>query len=350
MTDLTMESRAARSTPHESPGRPAHLTLGTPRGLQQLADRDGIFAICAADPDSSPPIAGVAAEGVRSGAPGEAIAELRACLALAGTAAPLDPSHGAARAIASGALPGTTGRLVGLAEAGDERDGQRRATELLANWSVAKTRRMGAPAASLRLYYHPDLLGNAGQQREVVRQVAADCARADLPFLLEPPTYPRIGEGRDPGAFAACRPGLIVRSARELTPCGVDVLLAKFSDDSRESADGGRLLAACQRLHAAPPGPVVLVSGAAAFEAVARQVRLACQAGASWFLVGRAIRAEAARLRGRRAQRAWLTTVGVDRRRRLRAIVGEGGWPWWRKWADTPRALVAVEQDWDRRY
>ena len=64
------------------------------------------------------------------------------------------------------------------------------------------------------------------------------------------------------------------------------------------------------------------------FDDFARQVKLACPAGASGFLGGRAIWEEAMHLAEAPERRQWLATVGADRMRRLHDLAGEYGRPW----------------------
>jgi tagatose 1,6-diphosphate aldolase len=221
---------------------------------------------------------------------------------------------------------------------------------LLPGWSVEKIKHMGASAVKILLYYRPDLVENAVRQREVTRRVAEDCARFDIPFLVEPIAYP-LGEAERSGtAFAQRKPNLVTASARELTPVGMDVLKAEFPVDGRYEPDEGQWRAACQALDAASQVPWILLSAGVAFDEFARQVKVACQAGASGFLGGRAIWEEAMHLPDARERRQWLAATGVERMRRLHDITGEFGRPWWKKWANSMDELVAVKPDWYQTY
>lgn len=331
---------------------PRQLTLGKLRGLQQISDARGLFAMCAmdhrgsmqrminkADPDQVGP---------------EALTQYKLDLTEAlgpeSTAVLLDPIYGAAQAIAGGALPGDTGLLVSLEETGYESDAQGRVTTLLPDWSVEKVKRMGASAVKILLYYRPDLAENAARQRAVTRRVAEECARADIPFLLEPIAYPASEADRDPAAFAQRKPVLVAESARDLTPLGVDVLKAEFPADMRHQADEGRLRAACERLDEATEVPWILLSAGVTFDAFARQVKIACQAGASGFLGGRAIWEEAMHMPDAPERQKWLASVGAERMRRLHDLAGEHGQPWWKKWANSMAELVAVGPNWYGQY
>jgi tagatose 1,6-diphosphate aldolase len=326
------------------------LTVGKVRGLQQISDPEGILAICAMDHRGSLQrlLDPQAPHRVDARTLVEVKLDLADALAPVSTAVLLDPLYGAAQAIASGVLPGRTGLLVSLEETGYEEHPHGRLTRLLEGWGAEQVRRMGASGAKLLLYYRPDLPETAARQRDVVRQVAADCRRWDLPFVLEPLVYPVPGE--DPQAFAAGLTDLVVRTAGDLAPLGVDVLKAQFPADARRERDPGRWLEACRRLDAASPVPWVLLSGGARFEEFVRQVEIACRAGASGFLGGRAVWEDALRIPDRAERRRWLQTVGAERMRRLHHIAGEHGQPWWRKRGLTPDALSPVSDTWYREY
>lgn len=331
---------------------PKKLTVGKLRGLRQISDEAGIFAMCAMDHRGS------MQRMINSSAPDQVTynmlveykRDLTEILAPLSTAVLLDPIYGAAQAIASGVLPGRVGLLVSLEETGYENDAQGRVTSLLPEWSVEKIKRMGASAVKILLYYRPDLAENAASQREVTALVGSQCADWDIPFLLEPITYAASEGERDPATFTGRKTDLVVDSARDLTPLGVDVLKAEFPADLRYERDESRLRAACKRLNEASQAPWILLSAGVSFDEFAYQVKIACQAGASGFLGGRAIWEEAMRMPDGSERRTWLGSVGRDRLRRLSEIAGEFGQPWWKKWADSLEELVDISPDWYRQY
>lgn len=329
----------------------AQLTIGKVRGLQQISDPNGIFAICAMDHRGS--LQRMLEPRQPERATYEAMVEVKQDLAEllspVSTAVLLDPVYGAAQAIASGALRGGTGLLVSLEESGYEEKAQGRVTRLLEDWSVEKIRRMGASAVKVLLYYRPDLSDVAAKQRAVVVDVAEECRRVDIPFVLEPIAYPTAGD-RDTAAFAVRKPRLVAQSAADLTPLGIDVLKAEFPGDSGVEGDDARLLAACEAVDAASRVPWVLLTGGASYETFTRQLIVACRAGASGFLGGRAVWEEALRLPDRRERRRWLESSGVDRMRRLHEIAGEFGRPWWRKHGNSLEDVVRLAEDWYRHY
>ena len=329
-----------------------NLTIGKLRGLQQIADDGGIFAMCAMDHRGS------MKRMIDPGHPASVSyttlvaykRDLCAALAPASTAVLLDPLYGAAQVITGGALPRDVGLLVSVEATGYTGQKGERLSELLPDWSVEKVKRMGASAVKLLVYYHPGLPEVSARQREVVRGVVDDCAQADLPCLVEPVAYP-IGDGdEDPSEFARRKPGVVVETARQLTPLGLDVLKAEFPADLRYERDEGRLLAIGQQLDEASQAPWVLLSAGVTFEEFARQVEIASRAGASGFLAGRAVWQEAMEIADGAERRHWLATVAAHRMRRLAGIAGEHGRPWWEKWAPSPAELAEVQEGWYARF
>ncbi|HXF82806.1 MAG TPA: tagatose 1,6-diphosphate aldolase [bacterium] len=316
-------------------------TVGKIRHLQQLADERGILAMCAMDhrgsllrmldPDHPERVTAAALTAVKL--------ELAEALAPVSTAVLLDPIYGAAQAVVSGALPARTGLIVSLEETGYSADAGGRVTRLLPEWSAAKVKRMGAQAVKVLLYYRADH-PTAERQREVVRTVAADAAALDLPFVLEPLVYP-LPDGEVSGAaYAARKPELVIRAAQDLAPLGIDVLKTEYPGDE----------AACRRLDDISPVPWVLLSAGVDFETFARQVEVACRAGASGFLGGRAIWEDGLRIADAVDRRRWLRTVAADRMRRLHEIAARYGRPWWKKYGDTLDAVAPVDERWYRGY
>ena len=324
----------------------SNLPVGRNRGIRACASARGTFGVLALDHRQN------LRKELRPADPGsvgtaEMIAFKRAVVRDLGSTATgvlLDPEIGAAQAVVDGSLPPGCGLLVAI-EATDY-DGQStaRISRVLDGWSVTKAKRMGASAAKLLVYYHPDA-PNAAEQERLVAGVAAECAAADLPLFIEPlsfsidPAVPRLaGEARR---------RVVIETARRLTGLGGDILKTEFPYDPGVT-DEGRWREACAELDGAAGLPWVLLSGGvddATFEA---QVRVACQAGASGVLVGRSVWAEAATLPAD-DRSAFLQTTGRARLGRLVALVDELGTPWDAR----PGPLLPLPEpgdDWYRGY
>ena len=263
-------------------------------------------------------------------------------LGMAATGVLLDPEVGVGPAIADGSLSGRAGLIVAVEATGYEGSAGARVSRVLPGWGVDRIKRLGASAAKLLVYYHPDAPNAAGQER-LVADVAAACREHDLALFVEPLSF-----GLDGGKLVGeARRRVVVETARRLTAIGCDVLKAEFPYDPSVT-DEGRWREACAELDAASPVPWVLLSGGVDDETFERQVRVACEAGASGVLVGRSVWAEAATLAG--AERdAFLDTEGLRRLASLTELVDAVGVPWRPRWT-AARRPDAPEPGWYARY
>ena len=267
------------------------LSIGKIRGLQQIANSDGIFTMCAMDHRGS------LRSMIDEESPGEVNYEkmverkLELCSSLAkyASAVLLDPIFGAAQCISHNVLPNNTGLLVSIEASGYGGDKEYRLTRLLDEWSVEKIKRMGASAVKILVYYRPDLEQLASQQLSIVNMVAIECIKYDLPFLVEPKSYPAGNEINNPGEFARLKEQLVIRTAQDITAQPIDVLKAEFPADLDYRKDKRELINLCHQLDMASQVPWVILSAGVDFELFCQQVEIACQAGASGFLeIGRA--------------------------------------------------------------
>lgn len=260
------------------------------------------------------------------------------------TAILLDPIYGAAQAIAAGAIPNTTGLLVSLEESGYSGEAEARVTNLLPEWDVKKIRKMGATAAKLLLYYRPDV-DVASKQLDTVQKMAADCVAEDMPFVVEPVSYRVANKEASPEDFAKVKPRLVVETARQITALPIDVLKAEFPADLEYEKDKSRLLNLCHQLNEASQVPWVILSAGVNFELFYQEVELACRAGASGFLAGRALWQEATQIKSREERLKFLETTVVSRLESLTELANAYGTPWYARLEATE-----VDENWHRRY
>ncbi|HIC88225.1 MAG TPA: DUF2090 domain-containing protein [Anaerolineae bacterium] len=324
----------------------AGLSIGKLRGLQSTASDDGIFTILALDHRGS------LRRMLRPDAP-DAVTyneivmwkqRIVTALASHASAVLLDPIYGAAQAIQSGALPGHVGLLVAQEKTGYQGASHVRRTELVEGWSVAKTRRMGASAVKLLVYYHPDAGELAEMQRGLVRQVAAQCVTHDIPLFLEPVSYSLQPEvGKDSPAFAAQRRRIVVETARQFTALDIDVLKAEFPVDPLWETDESVWRDACHELTEAAATPWALLSAAVDYQTFRRMVTVACQEGASGFIAGRAVWQDALR-----EGDAGLAEA-ARRLDELSEIASRYSTPWQQRHPGVA-ALEPITQGWHQRY
>lgn len=326
------------------------LGIGKVRGLQQISFGSGIFAMAAIDHRQSlqKMIDPANPSAVDYDTMVEIKKELVAILGPLSSAVLLDPIYGAAQAIAGSVLPRATGLLVSVEASGYSGESYGRITEILAQWGVDKVKRMGGSAVKLLVYYRREAGDVAAQQVAVVRHVAEECLRQDIPAVVEAVSYPVRAESSQD--LAAQKPRVVIETAEDLTPLPMDVFKAEFPADVRIEPDEGRLLAYCQQLDAACRVPWVLLSAGVSFDRFARQVEIACRAGASGFLGGRAIWQEGVGIRDAGERIRFFETTGADRMRRVADIAGRYGRPWYAKLGLPPDRLITVSENWYASY
>lgn len=328
------------------------LSIGKIRGLQQIANADGILTMCAMDHRGSlrSMINEESPEKVDDAEMVKRKLELCSSLAEYASAVLLDPIFGAAQCISRGVLPKSTGLLISLEASGYGGQKEHRLTELLSDWSVEKIKRMGASAVKILLYYRPDLKQLASQQLDTVNRVARECIEYDLPFLVEPVSYPVGSEVSNPKEFAKVKEQLVIETARDVTALPIDVLKAEFPADLHYKKDKSELIELCHQLDESSQLPWVILSAGVDFELFCQQVEIACRGGASGFLGGRAIWQEAMRIDDARERVRYLSTVGTDRLKRLNEIAGKYAVPWYQKYGVAAHELVDISPRWYQEY
>jgi len=309
-----------------------NLSIGKIRGLQQLANEKGIMAMCAFDHRGS--LMRMLSEKHPERVSYQTMVDFKLdlCRALAphASAILLDPVYGAGPAIAAGVLPRDTGLLVSLEETGYSGEAEARVTDLLPDWNVKKIKKMGATGAKLLLYYRPDI-DVARRQLDTVQKLAGDCLAEDMPFVVEPMSY-KVGEAEaNPQNFARVKPQLVIETAKQITALSIDVLKSEFPSDLEYEKDKGCLLDFCRQLNEASRVPWVILSAGVNFELFYQEVELACQAGASGFLAGRALWQEAAQISSRKKRMAFLENTVVGRLQSLTELANASGAPWYTK-------------------
>ena len=322
------------------------LSIGKIRGLQQLANGKGILAMAALDHRGS---LRKMLDEKRPGNVGYQTMvdfKLDLCRVLAphASAILLDPVYGAGQAIAAGVLPKSTGLLVSLEESGYSGQPEARITDLLPDWSVRKIKRMGATGAKLLLYYRPDV-DVAKRQLNTVEKLAADCIEQDMPFVVEPMSYRVETTESNPQDFARIKPQLVVETAKQITSLPIDVLKAEFPADLEYDKDKSRLLDSCHQLNEASQVPWVLLSAGVNFDLFYQEVEVACRAGASGFLAGRALWQEATQISSRQERLSFLETTVITRFESLSKLANSYGVPWYDK-----LGADEVEETWHCNY
>jgi tagatose 1,6-diphosphate aldolase len=301
------------------------ISIGKLRGLQQCSSENATFICLALDHRQN-------LRRALNPAEPDSVSDLELTrfkldvtseLAGQATAVLLDPEFSAAQAIAAGTLPGRVPLVVAVESTGYGGEPTARQSQMLPGWSVEKVRRMGASMIKLLVYYHPDS-PTATEIDSFVRQVAEECFRYDLDLMLEPLSYSlSAGERLSSGE----KQHVVTETARRLTIHGVDVLKAEFPLDITASPLESDWARACEEVSSASRAPWILLSAAVDFDTYLRQVKVACQAGASGCAVGRAVWQEAVGLTGQK-RAAFLKEVGRPRMEKLAKVCNDFGRPW----------------------
>jgi len=283
--------------------------------LQQASSEQGTFTVLAADHRG--PLRVALAERAGKEPSDDDLSRLKQDmvrkLAPATTAVLLDHETGAGPCITSGALPGRTALLMAM-DNGSSEDPALADMSLVKGWSVEQCASIGSAGVKLLAFYHPDS-PSAGKVEGLISEVAEACKQADLPFYLEPLSYvPGVPGQR---LSSAERRRVVVESARRLVPLGADILKAEFPLDVDEQPDEAEWLEACQELTSTCPVPWVLLSAGVGYETFLKQTEIACRAGASGVIVGRAVWNEAVTL-DVPMRNEFLSGLGLDRMRTLR--------------------------------
>lgn len=323
------------------------LTAGKLRGLAQTSTAGGIFTILAIDHRDAMRVE-LAPDDPASIAPAELTAvklDLLRALGDIATAVMLDPEYSIGQALAARALPGSVGFLAAVEAQGYLGDPTARQTSLLDGWSVAKAKRAGAAGIKLLVLYRPDAGDLADAQDRTIAAVIAECAREDIPLFLEPLAYvTEPGLDVNSPEFAAKRRDIVIGSVRRLGALGPDVLKVQFPVDTRHEPDRQVWADACAELDAASPVPWALLSGGDPYELFRDQVEVAATAGASGFMVGRALWRDAVTAAPADRQRI-VDEVARPRFLELAAIAREHGRDWGAR-----HTLPDVDEHWYLTY
>lgn len=298
--------------------------------LRSLSTDRGVLAVLAIDHRDS--LRAVVDPADPESVPAEALVEFKrdVVLGAAGAASGvmLEPEYSIPELVSS--LPAGVGFFAALEAQGYGDDPYARHTELLDGWSVADAVEAGAAGAKLLVFYTPDLPEAAQRQDELIRRVAAECRAHDLPFLLEPLAYPASAqEAANPETMRASHRRLVVETARRLTGLGATILKLQFpAHPGHDPVDSWP--EACAELDEIVREPWALLSAGVDFDTFATQVEIACAAGASGFMVGRAAWGELAGV-GPAERRALAASLVHGRVEHLRGIADALGTPWHRR-------------------
>lgn len=234
-----------------------------------------------------------------------------------------DPAYGIGPGVASRVISGQIGLLAPIEVTDYGLHPSERRIEYIPNWSVEKIKRVGGDGVKLLLPYHPEA-DHVNEMHAIVRQIVDDCAKYDIPFYLEPIPY-----ALDPRATLSNAELLqiSVEMCKTFSDMDVDILKLPFPVDTKQNSDESEWHAACEAVNDACTVPWALLSAGVNYETFAKQVEIACEAGACGVIVGRAVWAEAVKLQGE-ARTNFLNTTAVERMKELSAICATHAETW----------------------
>jgi tagatose-1,6-bisphosphate aldolase len=276
---------ATSPLPAQTPGQ-----LGKLRRLQRMSDADGFIRVAAIDhPENYLALFDTDLSTVTDEEVVLSKLELLTAMAAESTAVLVDPVWSFGHGVLSAAIPASVGILSGLERLAYSPEGFGTETVLRDHWTVPTLARLGADGAKLVVFYRSELTEVSAAQHDLVERTIAECAREQLPLVVEPLWYPLKGETLDDPAVRAARVEAIIESARTFAGLGADVMKVEFPGYLDTEDDRSRAAEACSRLDAAIDVPWVLLSASATYEQFRTQLAIAARAGACGFMAGRAI-------------------------------------------------------------
>ena len=321
------------TSPSATQTRPSDISaqiasMGKLRRLQRISDTDGFIRVAAIDhPENYLALFDPDVSKVGTAEVVESKLELIAGMAAESTAVLVDPVWSFGQGVLSATIPPYVGMISGLEMLAYSPAGFGTETVLRDGWSIETLARLGTDAAKLVVFYRSEREEVTVSQHEVVRRLVADCARHQVPLVVEPLWYPLEGESLEDPATREGRVESIVASAATFAELGADIIKAEFPGYLDTEEDRQRAAESCARLDASVSVPWVLLSASATYEQFREQVRIAATAGACGFMAGRAIWGDAVG-RFSTVQRREGVLTATSRLRQLRQVLRENGRGW----------------------
>jgi len=183
------------------------------------------------------------------------------------------------------------GWMMSMEKTGYRGGKEARVTEILEDWSVAQAKELGAVAVKLLLYYDPENMELARQQKETALKLSEECKREGMVYLLEPLSYLIEGKREDE----------VLRIVRELADVPVDIYKSEYPGTRR----------ACEEISRIVRAPWVLLSAGMEYSQYKEALIVECQSGASGFAVGRALWQEFGNYEGEARERFFKEVASV---------------------------------------
>ncbi len=272
------------------------LSPGKLWGIRRMADENGVFKMTAVD--QRPPIKGpIAAHLGLEQAPWDQVARFKGLLVetlqAQSTAMLLDPHYAIPCGIDT--LSPSKGLVVTLEDSLFVETDQGRLSSDIDDWSVSKIKRMGGDAVKVLAWYRPDAGGDVVQaQNDYVKRIGEECAKYDIPFLLEMLVYPLAADAhqtRDYVEMKGKKADDVLATVEEFAKpnYGVDIFKLESPVNASDADGSAEVQAVFDEMGRLAGRPWVMLSAGAGKPEFRKVLEHAFAAGASGFLAGRAI-------------------------------------------------------------
>lgn len=262
-----------------------NLTSGKLRGLQELSTKKGFFNILAIDHRD------VYIEMLQLGQDKkvkkqqviESKMDIIKELSPLSSGILMDPIYSAHQSIRNNIIPKDVGIMVSIE--GNDYNTQEFNFEsyLMEDISVKTIKNMGASCVKLFLYYNP-LSEIAVKQEELVAKIADDCKNHDIVFLLEPILYPI--ESKELSVNQKLE--LTYEMLKKFKNKAIDIFKIEFPGDIKKLNDKENLNIS-KKVSSIINVPWIILSSGVEFNLLKKQIKIACDGGASGIAVGRTL-------------------------------------------------------------
>jgi len=334
------------------------LTPGKLRGLQRISNPNGTLTMLALDQNSS--MIEMAQKALKTKGENreptyeeivEAKLDMARQMSPAASGVLIDAYYGAWPAVASGAIPPDKGLLIRVEKSGSPKNKLGGPMgEFEPGWSVEKIKLVGADAVKLLAPFEPTEMISGEHNLAFIEQVANECKKHDILFLLEPVAFPIGNEKKTDKSFLDRKAETTIESARQLSGF-CDVYKAEFPGTLGHESDE-QLKDNVHALSEASVKPWVLLSAGVDYPQYYQQVELAMECGCSGVLGGRAFWKEYFLQDGAEARTRFAATEGLKRVADVDALVRANGMPWFGKYGFTAEDLTTIRaaEGWHSRY
>ena len=334
------------------------LTPGKLRGLQRISNPNGTLTMLALDQNSS--MIEMAQNALKQKGQDrepsydeivEAKVDMARQMAPAASGVLIDAYYGCWPAVASGAIPPHKGMLIRVEMSGSPKNklgGPMGAYE--PGWSVEKIKLVGADAVKLLAPFEPSERISAEHNLAFIVEVANECKKNDILFLLEPVAFPIGAEKKSDKSFLDRKAETTIESARQLSAY-CDVYKAEFPGTLGHESDE-QLKDNLHALSESSVKPWVLLSAGVDYPQYFQQVEMAMECGCSGVLGGRAFWKEYFLQDGAEARTRFAATEGLERVSNVDKVVQSQGMPWFAKYGMTAEDLTTIRaaEGWHSRY